>query len=142
MEVTASTAESTTIYDDTRRYKTIQDNIRQWRERPPEHITRHNSGHINDEHNSGHNYGGNGHRRAYQNTGMTSTAEGHQRLASISILPVCKTITIIAPQGRLRPALLYSNRSQSQREPASNRSKLRISPLILYPSYDIFRIFR
>ena len=98
-----------TIYDDTRRYKTIQDDIRRWRERPPEHITRHNSGHNNDEHNSGHNdnehnsghnYGGNDHRRAYQNTGMTSTAEGHQRLASISILPVCTTITIIAPQGR------------------------------------------
>jgi hypothetical protein len=45
------------------------------------------------------------------------------------------------PQGQRRPTLLY-NRSQSQHEPASNRSQLRISPLILYLSYGnlIFRI--
>ena len=38
----------------------------------------------------------------------------------------------------------YNNRSRSQREPASTRSKLRISLLILYSLYDnlIFRILR
>ncbi len=36
----------------------------------------------------------------------------------------------------------YNSRSRSQREPASNQSKLRISLLILYPSYGIFCIFR
>jgi hypothetical protein len=39
-------------------------------------------------------------------------------------LPVCTTIIIVAPKGRRRPTLLYSNRSRSKREPASNRSKL------------------
>ena len=72
---TASTAVSMTVHDGTRRYTTIHDDTRRWRERLPEHMTRHNgghdddeynSGHNNSEHNSGHNHGGNGHRRAYQ----------------------------------------------------------------------------
>lgn len=71
-------------------------------------------------------------------TGMASTAEEYQRLASISILPVYTNITITVPQG-----LLYNNRSRSQREPASNRSKLRNSPFTLYFSYGklIFRCY-
>jgi hypothetical protein len=119
----------------------ILDDTRRWRERPPEHMTRHNGGHGDDEYNSMHNDGGNGYRRAYQ---ARAWQEGHQREASISILPIYMTITITVPQGQRRPTLLYSNRSRSQREPASNRSRLRISPLILYPSYGnlIFRIFR
>ena len=77
---------------------------------------------------------------------MTSTAEKHQRPASISI---CLSVPLYVhyyycAKSATKTTLLYSNRLRSQLEPASNRSKLRISPLILYPTYGnlIFRILR
>jgi len=99
-----------------------------------------NSGHNDSEHNSRHHNGGNGYRRV--NHWHDKHGRGIPKAGFISILPVCTTITITVPQGQRRPTLLYNSRSQSQREPALNRSKLRISPSILYPSYGIFRIFR
>ena len=79
-------------------------------------------------------------------TGMASMVEGHQRPASISTclsVPPYDHYYYYAKRAT-KTTLLYSNRLRSQREPASNGSKLRISLLILYPQYDnlIFRILR
>jgi hypothetical protein len=69
------------ILDDTKPYKMME-------ERPPEHTTSHNGGHDDDEYNNRHNDGSNRLSQGISSTSMTSTAERHQRLASISILPV------------------------------------------------------
>jgi hypothetical protein len=53
---TANTAVCTT---------TILDDIKRWRERPLEYMTRHNGGHDDSKHNSGQHDGGNGYHRAY-----------------------------------------------------------------------------
>ena len=44
----------------------ILDDTRRWREGPPEHMTRHNGRHDDDEYNSRRNDGSNGYRGAYQ----------------------------------------------------------------------------
>ncbi len=115
--MTASTAVCTTIHEHMTRCWRAQ----RWRQRPLQGIS---------------------------STGTTSTAEGYQRPASISIclsLHPCDHDYYCAKRAtKTNSTIQQSNRSRSQREPASNRSQLRISPLILYLSYGnlIFRILR
>ena len=67
---------------------------------------------------------------------MTSTAEGHQRPASVSIcLSLRPSLLLRQRATKTNSTVRQSNRSRSQCEPASNRPKLRIRPLILYPLY-------